>query len=391
MYHADMMQPLDTTNALEHLIGRIRAAAAHGTQLCIRGGGSKDFYGRRDLTAEVLDTRSLSGIVAYEPSELVITAQAGTPLQELEALLAEKGQCLAFEPPHFGDGKSTVGGMVAAGLSGPARASAGAVREFVLGLHMVNGRGESLQFGGQVMKNVAGYDVSRMMVGSMGTLGLITQVSLKVLPVAPAEATLIFALPQNEALECLHHWGGKPLPLNASYWVDDTLYVRLRGAVAAVESACQRLLSEHTGLRMENSQAQPEWERCRHQKMAFFTQRPSPLSGNMALWRVSVPQTAPALSLPWPQLVEWHGGLRWFWAPVQDAKMLQIMAHQLGGSATLFIAANAQPESDSGYFSMNDPALQALVKIQHNLKQSLDPQGIFGHNAPHAYANPTRP
>ncbi len=385
------MQSLDTHNAQEYLIDRIRAAAAHGTPLCIRGGGSKDFYGRRDLTAEVLDTRVLSGIVAYEPSELVVTAYAGTPLKELEATLAAQGQCLPFEPPHFGDATATVGGMVAAGLSGPARASVGAVREFVLGLHMLNGRGESLQFGGQVMKNVAGYDVSRLMVGSMGTLGLITQVSLKVLPIAPAEATLTFALTQHEALECLHRWGGEPLPLNASYWVDDTLYLRLRGAVAAVESACHRLLAEQTGLRMENAQAEPEWERCRNHKLPFFAQRPSSLRGNVALWRLSLPQTAPVLSLPWPQLVEWHGGVRWVWAPVQDAKMLQITAHQLGGSATLFIAANAHPESDSGYFSMNAPHLKTLLDIHNRVKQSLDPQGIFGHNHPHLYANPTRP
>ena len=387
VYHANMMQFLDTPNALEHLIDRIRAAAAHRTPLCIRGGGSKDFYGRRDLSAEVLDTRALSGIVAYEPSELVITAQAGTPLQELEATLAERGQCLPFEPPHFGSSDhstATVGGMVAAGLSGPARASVGAVREYVLGLHMVNGRGESLQFGGQVMKNVAGYDVSRLMVGSMGTLGLVTQVSLKVLPVAPAEATLTFALPQQEALECLNRWGGEPLPLNASYWVDDMLYVRLRGAVAAVESACKRLLLEQSGLRLDNAQAQPEWERCRNQKHAFFAQRPSPLRGNMALWRLSVPQTTPAIALPWPQFVEWHGGLRWVWAPVQDAKMLQITAQQMGGSATLFIAANAQPASDSAYFSMKDPQRKTLMEIQTRVKQSLDPHGIF-------YANPTCP
>lgn len=372
-----MMQSSETPIAQKHLIDRIRAAAAQGTHLCIRGGGSKDFYGRRDQTAEVLDTRALSGIVAYEPSELVVTAYAGTPLKELEATLAERGQCLAFEPPHFGDATATVGGMVAAGLSGPARANVGAVREFVLGLHMVNGRGESLQFGGQVMKNVAGYDVSRMMVGSMGTLGLITQVSLKVLPIAPAEATLVFALDQATALECLHRWGGEPLPLNASYWMQDTLYLRLRGAVAAVESACQRLLTEQSGLRMENSQAQPEWERCRNQQWFFFTQRPSPLSGNMALWRLSVPQTAPALPLPWPQLVEWHGGLRWFWVPVQDAKMLHIMARQMGGSATIFIAANAHPVSDSNDNTLLDSALFA---IHQRLKNRLDPQGILGNH-----------
>ena len=210
----------------------------------LRGGGTKDFWGA-PLQGEVLDTRAYAGIISYEPSELVVTVRGGTPLAELEAALAEKGQCLAFEPPHFGPG-ATVGGMVAAGLSGPARASVGAVRDFVLGARCINGKGEDLTFGGQVMKNVAGYDVSRLLAGSWGTLGIVTEVSLKVLPIAPAEATLMYAgIAQKEALDLLHRWGGQPLPLNASAWVhdstaepgDDYLFVRLRGAVAAVESA----------------------------------------------------------------------------------------------------------------------------------------------------------
>jgi glycolate oxidase FAD binding subunit len=202
--------------ALDNIVERVRAAAAHGTSLRIRGGGTKDFYGER-LAGELLDTRGLSGVVAYEPSELVVTVRAGTPLAELEALLAQHGQCLPFEPPRFGAG-GTVGGMVAAGLSGPARASVGEVRDYVLGLNLVNGRGEHLVFGGQVMKNVAGYDVSRLMAGALGTLGLITEVSLKVLPVAPADATVRFEMPQAEALRRLNAWGGQPLPLNASCW-----------------------------------------------------------------------------------------------------------------------------------------------------------------------------
>ena len=182
---------------LPPMIERIRAAAAAGTPLRIRGGGSKDFYGER-LAGELLDTRALTGITSYEPSELVVTVRAGTPLAELEAALAAQGQCLPFEPPHFAPG-ATVGGMVAAGLSGPARASVGSVRDYVLGATLVNGRGEVLTFGGQVMKNVAGYDVSRVLAGSLGTLGLLVEVSLKVLPVAPAEATLKFELTQAQA------------------------------------------------------------------------------------------------------------------------------------------------------------------------------------------------
>ena len=200
--------------ALQRLVDRIASAAADHTPLCLRGGGSKDFYGQ-SLQGERLDTTGYAGITSYEPSELVVSARAGTPLAELEAVLAERGQCLPFEPPHFGKG-GTVGGMVAAGLNGPARANAGAVRDFMLGVSIVNGRAEHLVFGGTVMKNVAGYDVSRLMAGSLGTLGLITDVNLKVLPIAPAEATLRFECSQEEALRRLHGWGGQPLPLNAS-------------------------------------------------------------------------------------------------------------------------------------------------------------------------------
>jgi glycolate oxidase FAD binding subunit len=375
-----VMQSMDT--ALHHITDRIRAASADGTPLRIRGGGSKDFYGNR-LQGEVLDTRTLNGIISYEPTELVVTVGAGTPLAELETLLAGRGQCLAFEPPHFnwsaGSG-ATVGGMVAAGLSGPARASAGAAREYVLGLHMVNGLGEELVFGGQVMKNVAGYDVSRMMVGSMGTLGVITEVSLKVLPVAPLEATLVFPLDQASALERLHRWGGQPLPLNASCWVhDDTasagpqdlLFVRLRGAVAAVEAACTKMLAEQPGLRMDNGQAQADWELCRNQQLPFFKR---PVGDNMALWRISVAQTAPVLDVPWAQLVEWHGGLRWLWAPVDAAALLQPVAHAYGGNATIFVAACAHSTGATGQFDIKNPAEMA---IQQRLKHSLDPKAIF--------------
>jgi glycolate oxidase FAD binding subunit len=375
-----VMQSMDI--ALKHLTERIREASTSGRPLRIRGGGSKDFYGYR-LQGELLDTTSLNGILSYEPTELVVTVGAGTPLVELETLLSEHGQCLAFEPPHFqwsACSGATVGGMVAAGLSGPARASAGAVREYVLGLHLINGLGEELVFGGQVMKNVAGYDVSRMMVGSMGTLGLITEVSLKVLPVAPAEATLVFALDQASALECLHRWGGQPLPLNASCWVhdptastgaQDLLFVRLRGAVAAVEAACKKMLAQQSGTRMDPAQAQADWELCRNQQLPFFNR---PKEAKQALWRLSVAQTAPALDLPWAQLVEWHGGLRWLWAPVDAAAQLQAVAQAHGGSAMIFVADCAGSTWAEGLFGTKN---SAEIAIQQRLKNSLDPKAIF--------------
>ena len=369
-------------HAIARITERIRTAIAERMPLRVQGGGSKDFYGH-SLQGELLNTTDLAGIRGYEPSELVVTAGAGTALAELETLLAEHGQCLPFEPPHFswsGVRTATLGGMVASGLAGPARASVGGVRDYVLGLQMVNGKGESLTFGGQVMKNVAGYDVSRLMVGSLGTFGLLTEISLKVLPTAPAEATLCFALPQAKALEQVHIWGGQPLPLNASCWVrdesasagtQDLLFVRLRGAVAAVEAACQKMLSDQQGTRMDNAQAQPDWERCRDQQLPFFVQRPGE---DMALWRISVAQTAPVLDLPWPQLVEWHGGLRWLWAPENAGAQLQQLAQSHGGNATLFVAAHAQSTGISEPFGTKNVAQAA---IEQRLKECFDPHRIF--------------
>ena len=350
--------------ALSDCIERIRAAAAAGTPLRLRGGGSKDFYGE-PATGEDLPTAGLRGIRSYEPSELVVTVAAGTPLAELEATLAREGQCLPFEPPHF-EGGATVGGMVAAGLSGPARASAGSVRDFVLGLSLVNGRGELLTFGGQVMKNVAGYDVSRLMAGALGTLGLIVEVSLKVLPRAPAQATLRFALPQDQALARLHAWGGQPLPLNASRWLDGPagpeLHLRLRGAVAAVDAACKALGGE----RVDDAVAQADWDACRDQRLAWFQQR-----AGRDLWRLSVPQTAPVLDLPEAPFVEWHGGQRWVHAEPADATKLRAAAAAAGGHATLFRTTRA----DAGRrFEAPKPPLD---RIHRELKRQFDPSGIF--------------
>ena len=372
--------------SLQTLLDQVRTAVAERTPLQIRGGGSKDFVGTIQ-PAQLLDTRSHIGILDYAPSELVVTVAAGTPLVELEAALAAQGQCLPFEPPHFawatGVGAAsvaTVGGMVASGLAGPARAAVGSVRDYVLGLQCINGKGEHLTFGGQVMKNVAGYDVSRLMAGAMGTLGVITQVSLKVLPVAPAEATLVFGLDQATALEQLHRWGGEPLPLNASCWVhdptapgggQDLLFVRLRGAVAAVEAACRKMLAEVPGERMDNAQAGPDWALCRDQRLPFFADAPAP---ELALWRLSVAPTAPVLDLPWPQLVEWQGGLRWLWAPQQAGAQLQAAARTAGGNATVFVAARADSIRAGCQFDAKNAAKDAITQ---RLKAAFDPLGLF--------------
>ncbi len=352
--------------ALLPFIDRIRTAAASGTPLRLRGGGSKDFYGEPVSGGELLSTRALQGIVSYEPSELVVTARAGTPLAELEAVLSQQGQCLPFEPPHFGGG-ATVGGMVAAGLAGPARASVGTVRDFVLGATLVNGRGEVLEFGGQVMKNVAGYDVSRLLAGSMGTLGLIAQVSLKVLPVAPAEATLRFEMGQAQALQQLNAWGAQPLPLNASAWVDDggvhCLYVRLRGARAAVEAACRRMGGEL------QPDVASDWTASRDQQLPWFAER-----GGRDLWRLSMPQTAPVLDLPEAPYVEWHGAQRWVRAAPGEGERLRRIAREAGGHASLFIAGQDGGAARTQRFERLRPPLD---RIHRDLKREFDPAGIL--------------
>ena len=365
---------LSAIDAFAPFVDRVRSAAATGVPLRIRGGGSKDFYAQT-LEGELLDTTALAGIVSYEPSELVVTAGAGTPLLELEALLAAHGQCLPFEPPYFGasgdaGSAATLGGMVASGLSGPARASVGGVRDYMLGVKIINGKGEHLTFGGQVMKNVAGYDVSRLMAGSMGTLGLITEVSLKVLPVAPLEATLRFECSQAQALERLHAWGGQPLPLNASCWVEDngagTLYLRLRGAVAAVEAACKTLGGERQDLLTTAA----DWQALRNQQLPWHQAR----SKTQDLWRLSLPQTTPALDLPDSPLIEWHGGLRWVRAGAEQGSSLRAAAEAAGGHATLFIACSASESYRNARFDTLKPPLDRIHKA---LKHEFDPAGIF--------------
>lgn len=390
---------------LNALLATIRKAASHTSSerqvFRLHGSGSHDFYGE-SLEGELLETRGLQGIVHYEPSELVITVGAGTALLEVENTLAENGQCLAFEPPHFQKpGQSfngTVGGMVAAGLSGPSRASVGAVRDFVLGLRFINGLGEHLSFGGQVMKNVAGYDVSRLLTGSWGTLGLITEVSLKVLPVAPAEAFLMCALPQEKALQLLHQWGGLPLPLNASCWVKDfnaagapeLLFLRLRGAQAAVEAAQLKMSKD---VLLMNSQlivqdplsASQDWYACRDHRLPFFSEstwaNPESKANELALWRFSVPQTAPVLALPAnvsSPVIEWHGAQRWVWAPLSEAQRLRKVAASVGGQVSLF----RRPQQANASVRVDVPALTPLDPVQQRIQQALknqfDPSGLFG-------------
>ncbi|MEG2033831.1 MAG: glycolate oxidase subunit GlcE [Janthinobacterium sp.] len=346
---------------VEQFRQRIVAASASGSPLRLRGGGTKDWYGQQ-LDGEVLDTRAYAGIIDYEPTELVITARCGTPLAEIEAALAARKQMLAFEPPHFGPG-ATVGGVVASALSGPRRASAGALRDFVLGAVLMDGHGERLAFGGQVMKNVAGYDVSRLLAGSMGTLGLILEVSLKVLPLPLREATLRLACAEIAALRLLNEWAGQPLPISASCWHDGVLSVRLSGAEAAVSAALQSLGGEL----LAPDDAAAFWLSLREQTHAFF-------AGAGSLWRLSLPPHASAVILKGRQLVEWGGAQRWLKldgdADAAGGQRIRQAVAALGGHATLFRGG----DKAVGVFH---PLAPAVEKIHQRLRQAFDPAGIF--------------
>ena len=343
---------------------RIIEASASGTLLRLRGGGSKDWYGQQ-LEGEVLDTRAYAGIIDYEPTELVITARCGTPLQEIEAALAARNQMLAFEPPHFGPG-ATIGGTVACALSGPRRASAGALRDFVLGAVLLDGAGQRLAFGGQVMKNVAGYDVSRLLAGSLGTLGLILEVSLKVLPLPLREATLRFECEEVAALRMLNQWAGQPLPISASCWHDGVLVLRLSGADAAVAAAVQSLGGEL----LEAEAAGAFWRGVREQTHAFF-------EGSGSLWRLSLPPHASSLILKGRQLIEWGGAQRWLKidgdTDAGAAQRIRQVAAAAGGHATLFRGG----DKAVGVFQ---PLVPAVARIHQRLAQAFDPAGIFNRH-----------
>jgi len=344
---------------IQQLSETIRKAAAEQTLLRIRGSGAKDFYGLA-LIGDVLDSHAVTGIVDYEPTELVMTARAGTPMREVEKALAERGQMLAFEPPHFGP-DATLGGCIGCGFSGPRRAAMGSARDFVLGVRVLNGLGEELRFGGQVMKNVAGYDLSRLMTGSFGTLGMLTEISLKVLPRPERETTLLFELDEAQAIASMNKWAATPLPISATCHLDGILYVRLSGAAPGVAATQAKLGGEKA------PDATALWHSIREQTHPAFESAP-------ALWRFSVKSTAAPLGLG-PQIMEWNGSLRGVAADLDPAKAFDI-AHKANGHATLFRGGNKRHGIQQ--FSA------ALLALHKKLKRALDPQGIFGPGRIHA-------
>lgn len=337
------------------LAEQVSDAAARTAALRIRAGGSKDFLGRSPQ-GEVLDVTGHCGIVHYEPTELVITARAATPLAEIEAALYEHGQMLGFEPPHFA-ANATLGGTIACGLSGPARPFRGAARDYVLGSKMINGRGEILRFGGEVMKNVAGYDVSRLLCGAYGTLGVLLEVSLKVIPRPVAEAYLSLELSVEQAHTSMVRWQRQSLPLSGLCYDGECLHLRIAGTAKAVEATRQGIGGE------PEADGAQFWQRLREQQGPFF-------EGEGELWRLSVPATTATLALDGRQLVEWGGALRWFRAaPDTDADAVFASADRAGGHAMRF-----RGRQDGQVFQ---PLAADLAALHRRVKQSFDPAGIF--------------
>lgn len=350
----------------EFLHERIRAAVDAGSPLRIRGGGSKDFYGG-PLQGDILDTGDYRGIVDYDPPELVVTARCGTPLAEIEDALAEKGQMLPFEPPYFSD-TATIGGCVAAGLSGPRRASAGAVRDLILGATILSGQGEVLRFGGRVMKNVAGYDIARLMSGSLGTLGLILDVSIKVLPISPATVTLRGNARQSDALEQFCRWAGQPIPVSATAWVDGELFLRLSGAHAAVEKATRALSL------VEVPESDAPWSMIREQTHPFF-------NPDRVLIRCALPAHTPPLRIDAPTLIEWNGQQRWLSVSPHSPDQVESAfaeARRLGGHASVF-----RRHDGIARFPFDDLD-EATFAIHQRLKDVFDPHRIFNPGRLHS-------
>jgi glycolate oxidase FAD binding subunit len=365
---------------------QIQAAAASKTVLSIQGGGSKSWYGNPNAHAPLLTT-GFHGIVDYQPEELVITARAGTPLATIEAALAEKNQMLAFEPPHFG-AQATFGGALGAGLAGPGRISAGNLRDYVLGTRLMDGQGHDLSFGGKVMKNVAGYDVSRLLPGSLGTFALILEASVKVLPKPASTASLRCFISEARALKALNEWAGQPLPLSASSWIgsgdanaDGELTIRLAGAVAAVQSATALMKSTLGATELDPAIANSFWRDLREHKLDCFHE----LGADDVLYRLALPAACPPIDFSQhasgskqQRVLEWHGQQRWWHGPADASTQAKVKAKAIehGGHASCFrVGSNGVAQR---FTLLSDQAHSAaLTAVQAQLRKAFDPSGVF--------------
>ena len=337
----------------EDLQQQVRDAIAGVVPLNICGANTKFFYGNK-TEGKVLDVSLHTGIVSYEPTELVITARAGTSLKEINATLVAQNQMLAFEPPSFAD-SSTIGGTIACNASGPRRPYAGAARDFMLGCKIINGKAESLKFGGQVMKNVAGYDVSRLMVGAFGTLGVITEVSLKVLPKPETEITLVIPSSVTQSMLKIQQWQRQPLPISAISFDSQSLFVRISGTEKAVNQAKLQLGGDAL------ASADGFWRDINQHQSAFFNKKDS-------LWRISVPASTAPLSIDGEWFYDWGGAQRWLVTAVEAAE-IRMAVQAAGGHATLYRGNNT--------IERFHPLSEGLKKIHHHLKNAFDPHGLL--------------
>ena len=343
-----------TDNLAQQYQAQVQEAYSSKTPLCIQGGRSKTFYGRK-IEADLLDVSSNSGVISYEPTELVITVRAGTTISEINKVLAAKNQMLAFEPPCFSE-NATAGGMVACGLSGPRRPYVGAVRDFVLGLKCLNGKAEILNFGGQVMKNVAGYDVSRLMTGAMGTLGVLLEISFKVLPKPAYELTLTGESDFTTAIKLMNQWAGQSVPVSAASFSDNNIYIRLSGYKKAVLAA-----SSHISL-SEYANGDCYWESVREQKHDYFSE-------DEKLWRISVPSTTEEIKLSGEWFIDWGGALRWLKTSESNEHVRDIVA-QVGGYANLFRGGDQNDD-------IFHPLSVGIENLHVALKYAFDPKRIL--------------
>ena len=335
------------------LAAAVASAVAENRPLFIAGHGSKKAW-QPELQAEPLDLATHTGVIDYQPTELVVTTRGGTPLSELNQVLAEQGQQLASEPPLLGAAvkQGTVGGAVASGFSGPARPWGGSLRDAVLGVELLNGKGEVLRFGGQVMKNVAGYDVSRLQAGAWGSLGAMLNISLRVQPIAAATQTMKLDLDVEQANALAREMAQKHLPLTATCWVNGSYYLRLSGHADTVTQGLKPL----SGQLIDADAAAVFWQAIRDQQHKFFaTAQAKPL------WRVVTPPAAPLPDFTGELLLEWQGGLRWL--RHDNADVVRDYALKVGGWC--WAVGQLQPID------------VAQARLMQRLKHAFDPTDVF--------------